>query len=122
MAQAPAQVVVPQPVPVLTLAQNKTYADFYNDTTTDEFQGAYGPVMAIFNSPGDPGITPAAIRDLVSNDPQNSSMGYLVLVIPALPDGIVDSMYCILRLRGTPVAAMSLPYSPILWTGELKIS
>jgi hypothetical protein len=29
----------------------------------------------------------------------------------SLPDGIVYSMYCILRLRGTPVASRYLPYS-----------
>jgi hypothetical protein len=92
MAQAPAQVVAPPLAPVPTLEQNKNYIKFYNDATKDKFQGAYGPVMAIFNSPGD-GSTPASIRELVSNDPTNSSMGYLALVIPPNQPNTLGKIY-----------------------------
>jgi hypothetical protein len=68
------------PAPIL--AQSRSFTEFYNDTTMDEFHGVYGPVMSVFDSPGAAGATPAAIRELISNDPRSSSMGYLVLVLP----------------------------------------
>jgi hypothetical protein len=82
MAQAPIQGMIPPLAPVPTLGQTRTFSEYYNDATVDKFHRAYGPVMPVFNLPG-PGATPAAIRDLVLNDPRNSSMGYVVLVVPA---------------------------------------
>jgi hypothetical protein len=86
MAQVPPPPgVMPPLAPAPTLVQTKTFTEYYNNAALDEFHGAYGPVMAIFNSPGVPGTTPAYIRKLVLNDPQNSSMGYAVLVVPLNP-------------------------------------
>jgi hypothetical protein len=76
----PPGVGVPPP-PVLTMAQTKTFTEYYNDAFQDEYQGAYANVMATFDSGGNGVLTPAAISDLITNNPQNLSMGYAVLVV-----------------------------------------
>jgi hypothetical protein len=48
----------------------------------DKLHGAYGPVMAILNSPGAPCAAPASIQKLTLNNPHDSSMSYMVLVVP----------------------------------------
>jgi hypothetical protein len=94
MAQAPPLPGgLPPLAPIPTLAQNKTFTEYYNDATVDKFHGAYGPVMAIFNLPGAPGATPASIRELVSNNSRNSSMGYAVLAVPANPPNSPGLIY-----------------------------
>jgi hypothetical protein len=45
-----------------------------------------------------------------------------ILDANSLPDGIVYSMYCILRLHGTPVAYSYLPYSPDRGIKNIMIS
>ena len=79
MAQ-PLQQVPPLVPPAPTLASNRTFVEYYNDASVDEFHGNYTNVMTIFTCPGDPTVTPASIRELVTNDPNNSSLGYLFLV------------------------------------------
>jgi hypothetical protein len=65
----------------MTVAQTKTFTEYCNNASQDEYQGAYTNVMATFDSPGNGVLTPAAIRDRITNDPQNSSIDYAVLVI-----------------------------------------
>jgi hypothetical protein len=65
----PAAGVPAQPVP--TVAQTKTFTEYYNDASLDEFHGAYDTVMGIFASPSVAAKAPAFIRDLVSSDPRN---------------------------------------------------
>ena len=85
---------IPAP-PVPTLAQIKTFTEFYNDATLDEFGGTYGTVMAVFASPGTAGTTPASIRDLITNDPHNSSMGYVTLVVSPAQAGDPGLIYAL---------------------------
>jgi predicted RecA/RadA family phage recombinase len=82
MAAFPPGAGVPQP-PDPTAAQNKTFTEYYNDASNDEFRGDYTTVMATFASPGVGNVQPVTIRDLISNDPHRSSMGYAVLVVSA---------------------------------------
>jgi hypothetical protein len=57
------------------------FLDFYSDASRDEFNRQYATVMAVFESvPG--GITPQQIRELVVNNPRESSLGFAVLVLP----------------------------------------
>jgi hypothetical protein len=57
------------------------FLDFYSDASRDEFDRQYGAVMAVFQStPGGP--TPQQIRELVVNNPRESSLGFAVLVLP----------------------------------------
>jgi hypothetical protein len=98
-AVAPPGVGVPPP-PVLTVAQTKTFTKYYNDASQDEYQGAYTDVMATFDSPGNGVLNPAVIRDLITNDPKNSWMGYAVLVVslahPNQP-GMIHGVHTVLK-------------------------
>jgi hypothetical protein len=59
-----------------------TFVEYYNDVSNDEHHLQYANVMAVFRSiPG--GSTPAQIRELVVNNPRETSLGYATLVIPA---------------------------------------
>lgn len=99
MAALPPGAGVPLP-PAPTVAQTKTYTEFYNDVSNDEFQGTYDTVMAVFASPGAANITPVMIRELITNEPQSSSMGYAVLIVspihPNLP-GLIYGMHTVTR-------------------------
>jgi hypothetical protein len=86
--------------PIATLAHNKTFAEYYNNASMDEFQGDYTTVMTVFNAPGNVAATPASIRELVTNDPKNSSMGYIVLVVtPAAPNspGLIYGLHSLAK-------------------------
>ena len=113
----PAAGVPAQPVP--TVAQTKTFTEFYNDASLDEFHGVYDTVMSVFASPGTATNTPAVIRDLVSSDPRNSSMGYVVLVVspqqPAAP-GLIYGMHTISKYA----TRLGHPATP--WDNELFAS
>jgi hypothetical protein len=85
MAQAPIQGMIPPLAPVPTLVQTRTFSEYYNDATVNEFHGAYGPVISVFNLPG-PGATPTAIRDLVSNDPRDTRSLLCPLMRPMVQD------------------------------------
>jgi hypothetical protein len=69
--------------PVMTAAQTKNYTEYYNTAGNDEFQGDYTTAMAVFDSPGAGVLAPVDIRELLTNEPQESSMGYAVLVVSA---------------------------------------
>jgi hypothetical protein len=57
------------------------FLDFYSDASRDEFNRQYSAVMTVFKSvPGGP--TPQQIRELVVNNPRESSLGFALLVIP----------------------------------------
>ena len=83
------------------------------------FHGVYDTVMSVFASPGTATNTPAVIRDLVSSDPRNSSMGYVVLVVspqqPAAP-GLIYGMHTISKY------ATRLGHPATLWDNELFVS
>jgi hypothetical protein len=73
--------------PVPTMAQLKTFTEYYNDASVDEFHGAYAAAMSVFTAPGNPAVTPANIRELITNDSRNSSMGYaLHMLLPTNPN------------------------------------
>jgi hypothetical protein len=117
-AIVPPGIGVPLP-PALTAAQTRTFTDYYNDASLDEYQGAYADVMATFDSPGTGVLTPAAIRDLITNDPQSSSMGYAVLVVslanPNLP-GMIHGVHTVSKYHprfGFPATG---------WDGQLFAS
>jgi hypothetical protein len=113
----PAVGVPAQPIP--TEAQIKTFTEYYNDASLDEFHGAYASVMGIFASPGVVANTPALIRDLVSSDPRNSSMGYAALVVSpqqAAAPGLIYGLHTISKYA----TRLGHPATP--WDGDLFAS
>jgi hypothetical protein len=56
--------------------------EYYNDASRDEHNRTYATLMTILDSPGGP-QTPTQLRDLVSNNPRESSLGFAVLSLPA---------------------------------------
>jgi hypothetical protein len=104
MAAFPPGAGVPQP-PDPTAAQNKTFTEYYNDASNDEFRGDYTTVMATFASPGVGNVQPVTIRDLISNDPHRSSMGYAVLVVSASNPNQPGLIYGIRSASMPPVSA-----------------
>jgi hypothetical protein len=69
--------------PLVPLAQQTaTFAEFYTDVTRDEHHRQYAGLMALFESPG--GVqTPAQLRELVCNNPRESSLGFAILCLHA---------------------------------------
>jgi hypothetical protein len=70
---------MPPPPPPPTVAQTSTFSEYYNDSSKDEHNLLYTNVMAVFRS-GAAGQTPAQIRELVTNNPRDSSLGYVTLI------------------------------------------
>ena len=70
---------IPPPPPLPTVAPTSTFSEYYNDASKDEHNRLYAHVMTIFRSEA-VGQTPAQIRELVTNNPRDSSLGYVILV------------------------------------------
>jgi hypothetical protein len=101
-----------QPVPggalQLPTPATANFVEYYNDATNDEHHLQYANVMAVFRSiPG--GSTPAQIRELVANNPRETSLGYAVLVIPPnnpAHQGEIYGLHCVSKFGmrlGQPV-------------------
>jgi hypothetical protein len=66
--------------PLAAGAPLSKFLDFYSDASRDEFNRQYSAVMAVFQSlPGGP--SPQQIRELVVNNPRESTLGFATLVV-----------------------------------------
>ena len=68
-----------EPPPLPPAAALSTFRDYYNDVTRDEYNRDYALLMGAFAVPN--GQTPAVLRDLATNNPGISSVGYLHLCL-----------------------------------------
>ena len=88
--------------------------NYYNDDTRDEYQQEYTLLMAAFAVPN--GQNPAALRDLSTNNPEATSVGYLVHcqdpLNPAGP-GYLRGVHNLARYR----AALGQPAT--VWDGRM---
>lgn len=67
--------------PLLAGAPTSNFTEYYADASKDEYNRQYDAVMGVFASlPGGP--QPQQIRELVVNNPRESSLGFATLVIP----------------------------------------
>jgi hypothetical protein len=113
MALPPRPGGLPQRVPPAT--HTATFMQYYNDTSRDEHNCTYVMLMTIFDSPGGP-QTPAQLRDLVSNNPRESSLGFVVLCLPAHNPAHTGMIYTINSL--TKVATC-LGHPATQWDGHI---
>jgi hypothetical protein len=68
--------------PAGTPAPTQTFTEYYNNAAYDEYTRQYANIMATFRTPGGL-LPPAQLRELVSNNPRESSTGYAALCLPA---------------------------------------
>jgi hypothetical protein len=91
-----------------------SFRDYYHDVTKDEHNRAYGPLMAAFAVPT--GENPATLRDLATNNPESTSVGYLILcqdpLNPAGP-GYLRAIHNVARYR----AALGQPAT--IWDNRM---
>jgi hypothetical protein len=104
---------LPQIVPPAT--QTTTFLEYYNDASRDEHNRTYATLMTIFDSPGGP-QTPAQLRDLVSNNPRESSLGFAVLCLPAQNRAHTGMVYAIHSLAKV---AARLGHPATQWDGHI---
>ena len=89
--------------------------EYYTDASQDEHNRQYGNVMPLFLSvPGGP--APAQIRELVANNPRESSLGFAVLALPAnnpAHQGLIYALHSVSRF------APILGHPPTQWDNHL---
>jgi hypothetical protein len=89
-----------------------SFQQYYHDNTQDEHNRIYAPLMLTFAVPNGQG--PAALRDLATNNPETTSVGYLIHCLhptnPAGP-GYLRAVHSVARYR----AALGQPAT--LWDG-----
>jgi hypothetical protein len=85
--------------PAPAAVPHATFGAFYNDDSKDEYNHDYALLM---NSFAIPGQAPAILRDLATNNPQASSIGYLQLSLlannPAGP-GVCHAVHNVAKFR-----------------------
>jgi hypothetical protein len=80
--------------PLVPPAQTATFTEYYAEATYNKHNQNYANVMNIFSSPG--GLqTPAQLRELVSNNPRELSLGFAVLSIPTNNPAHTGTIYAI---------------------------
>mgnify|MGYP000181859540 CR=1 FL=1 len=91
-----------------------SFREYYHDNTRDEHNQSYAPLMQAFAVPN--GQTPATLRDLSTNNPEATSVGYLVHCLdpqnPAGP-GYLRAVHNVARYR----AALGQPAT--IWDGRM---
>ena len=91
-----------------------SFRDYYHDATRDEYNNIYAPLMQEFAVPN--GQNPAALRDLSTNNPEMTSVGYIIHcrdpLNPAGP-GYLRGIHNLARYR----AALGQPAT--VWDGRM---
>ena len=91
-----------------------SFRDYYHDATRDEHNNIYAPLMQEFAVPN--GQNPAALRDLSTNNPEMTSVGYIIHcrdpLNPAGP-GYLRGIHNLARYR----AALGQPAT--VWDGRM---
>jgi hypothetical protein len=102
------------PPPLPPAAPLSSFRDYYNDVTRDEYNRDYALLMQSFAVPN--GQNPANLRDLATNNAENSSVGYAHLCLdphnPAGP-GVIRVTHNLTRYR----AALGQPAT--VWDGRM---
>ena len=62
--------------------QTATFVEYYANASRDEHNRQYAGLMTLFESPGGT-QTPAQLRELVCNNPRESSLGFAILCLHA---------------------------------------
>ena len=85
--------------PAIAAVPHATFGAFYTDASLDEHSRNYALLMGCFAIPG---LAPAVLRDLATNNPLTSSVGYIHLSLmdnnPAGP-GILRVVHNTVRFR-----------------------
>jgi hypothetical protein len=91
-----------------------SFREYYHDNTQDEHNQAYAPLMQAFAVPN--GQNPATLRDLSTNNPEATSVGYIIMCQdpqnPAGP-GYIRAVHNMARYR----AALGQPAT--IWDGRM---
>jgi hypothetical protein len=104
---------IPPPPPLPTVAPTTTFSEYYNDASKDEHNRLYAQVMTIFPSEA-AGQTLAQIRELRTNNPRDSSLGYVTLVNSTANPAHQGMLY---RIHSLAKFETRLGQPPTQWNG-----